>query len=214
MLNKTEQDITSLLLRAPYEAYTVYGIAKRLNRYVSQVQKAVKHLEKIKTVSVKKLGLKTSSCTLNFSKADADILAYTALYAKKLFLEKNLKVKVISNEIEKRFGGEMYIMLIFGSYAKGNAAKKSDMDLCFIIQDEVNIEKFKLKIKSILSRFSYKIHINVFTTEWFYNMLKEKDTVGREILKASVVLHGADIYYNLVKKYDQEAGYSESESAI
>ena len=213
MLNKTEQDIMVLLLRTPYEPYTVYGIAKMLNRYVSQVQKAAKHLEKIKIISVKKLGSKTSSCTLNFSTADADILAYAALYAKKSFLEKNLKIKVISSEIEKKNQG-LYIMLVFGSYAKENAAKKSDIDLCFIIQDEGNIEKFKSKIKSILSRFSYKMHVNVFTAEWFYNMLKEKETVGREILKASVVLHGIDIYYNLVKKYDQETGYSESESAI
>jgi len=214
MLNKTEQDITALLLRTPYEAYTVYGIAKRLNRYVSQVQKAVKRLEKIRILSVKKLGAKTSSCMLNFSTADADMLAYACLYAKRSFLEKNLKIKVISSEIEKKARGELYIMLVFGSYAKGNAAKSSDIDLCFIVQDERSVETFKSKIKSVVSRFSYRIHIHVFAAEWFYAMLKEKDSVGREILKASVVLHGADTYYNLVKKYDQEAGYSESESAI
>jgi hypothetical protein len=45
-------------------------------------------------------------------------------------------------------------------------------------------------------------------------MMKEKDSVGREVLKASIVLRAPDLYYSMVKKYDQESGYSESNIAI
>lgn len=214
MINKTEQDVIALLLRTPYEPYTVYGIAKKLDRYVSQVQKAVERLKKLKVIAVRKLGARSSSCTVNYSTAEPDILAYASLYSKSLFLEENPRIGVIAGEIEKKLGKEVYVMLLFGSYAKGTAKTGSDIDLCFIIQDEKNVEKLKARIKAALSSFSYRIHLNVFTAEWFYDMLKEKDTVGREVLKASIVLHGADIYYNLVKKYDQEAGYSESDIAI
>jgi len=214
MLNHTEQEIIALFLKSPYESYTVYGIAKKLNRYVSQVQKAIKHLGEKKIISIKKLGTKTSRCSMNLSTADADVLASVSLYAKREFLKKNLKIKFISNEIEKKFGGDLYITLLFGSYAKASTTKKSDIDLCFIIQDEANADKFKSKVRAILGNFSYKMHINVFTVEWFYDMMKQKDTVGREILKASIVLHGHDLYYSLVKKYDQETGYSESNISI
>lgn len=214
MLNKTQQEIIALFLKSPFESYTVFGISKILNRYVSQVQDAITYLEKNKIVSVKKLGTKTSSCTLNFSTADTDVLSCASLYAKKSFIDSNLKIKVIVNEIEKKLAEELYIMLVFGSYAKGTQTKKSDIDLCFIVQEEKNVAKFKSKIAAILDNFSYKVHVVVFALEWFYNMLSEKDSIGREILKWSVVLHGHDVYYNLVKKYDKESGYSESDIAL
>lgn len=204
MLNKTEQEIISLLLKAPYEPYTVYGIAKNLKRYVSQVQTAVEHLKKMKILNVKKLGIKTSACTVNFSTADIDALSYASLSAKRLFLKKNLKIRIIMDEMEKKLAKYLYIMLLFGSHAKENAKKDSDIDLCFIVQNEEDATRLKPKINAILNNLSYRIHINVFAAEWFYDMLKEKGTVGREILKSSLVLHGHDMYYNLVKEYDKK----------
>jgi predicted nucleotidyltransferase len=214
MLSKAEQEILALFLRAPYEPHTVYEIAKKLGMYVSQAQTAVHNLKKKKIISVKKLGNKTSSCTLNFSTADVTVLAYASIYAKKSFLEKSLKIRLIHDELEKKLGKEVYILLLFGSYAKESATSKSDIDLCFIIQDKQEIEEFKSKVKAALSTYSYKIHLNVFTAEWFYEMMKEKDSVGREVLKASIVLRAPDLYYSMVKKYDQESGYSESNIAV
>ncbi|MBU0979992.1 MAG: nucleotidyltransferase domain-containing protein [Nanoarchaeota archaeon] len=206
-LNAMEVEVAALLLRSPFETYTVYGLAKKLDKYVSQVQKAVKVLQRLKVVSVKKIGPRTSNCTLDLSTADTDILAISSLHAKGLLLERKLKIRVISKEIEKALAGSVYIMALFGSYAKGAETSRSDVDLCIIIQDEREVQKFKSRVRTALEGFSYRVHVNVFTADWFYEMLKKKGTVGREVLKASVVLHGHDSYYRLVKRYDQEAGY-------
>lgn len=214
MLNELENEILAVFLRNPSEPYTVYGLAKSLGRYVSQVQLAVKSLTQKNILSVKKLGSRTSQCLINFSTADTNTLSVASINAKTIFLKKNLKIKIICSELEKKLAGEIYILLLFGSYAKEKESKNSDIDLCFITQEEPHAEKLKAEVKAALSSLSYKIHVNVFTAEWFYKMLKEKDTVGREAFKASITLHGHDSYYELVKKYDQETGYSESNSII
>lgn len=212
MLNQIENEIVALFLRSPTESYTVYGIAKILNRYVSQVQRAIMNLNKYRIIDVKKLGRRTSRCHIKFATADVDALACASIHAKKAFLDKNLKLRLISNEVEKKLGDQLYVMVLFGSCAKGEQKIKSDIDLCFLVQSED--EAFRSKAKAILGGFSYKIHINVFAAKWFYDMLNQRDTVGREILKSSVVLHGHDLYYSMVKKYDQETGYSEGYTAL
>ena len=213
MLNKTEQEVVGLLLKAPFEGHTVYGIAKKLNRYVSQVQKAIAQLKKDRVVTIKKLGPKSSVCNINLSTADIDTITAAAVAAKTSFLKKQLKISIVTKDIEDKMAKHQYIMLIFGSHTK-ETRNKSDIDICFIIQDEKRIEEFKSKVKAILSNFTYKIHPQFFTMDWFYEMMKEKDTVGREILKNSVVLHGFDSYYGMVRKHDQETGYSESDIHI
>ena len=68
--------------------------------------------------------------------------------------------------------------------------------------------KFKQQAEALLGGFDYKLHVHVFSMEQFYEMMKKKDSVGREILKGAVVLHGHDLFFNLVKQYDNEAGYT------
>ncbi len=49
-----------------------------------------------------------------------------------------------------------------------------------------------------------KIDTEVVTTAWLVQMFNEKNSVGREILNNYLVLHGAEQYYILVRKYDQQ----------
>ena len=41
-------------------------------------------------------------------------------------------------------------------------------------------------------------------------MFEQRNSVGREALEASIILHGAEQYYTLVKHYDKERGYKQS----
>jgi len=61
MLNATEKEIIALFLRTPFETYTVYSTAKKLGRYVSQVQKAMKQLERKNVVTAKKVAQKPAA---------------------------------------------------------------------------------------------------------------------------------------------------------
>ena len=78
------------------------------------------------------------------------------------------------------------------------------MDLFFIIQDQQNIEPFRKKIKVVLNKLNYSVEFEVSTMNWFYEMLGDKNTVGREIFKASIILHNTESYLHLIKKYTQK----------
>lgn len=203
MLNKAQTEIVSYFLKNPFQKCTINELANALGRYHSEIRRALNSLEGI--IDVKKIGTKTSECSINFSTANIDSLAYASIYNK---MSVSRKIKIVAKEFEKNLSEDLFILVLFGSYAKVTAKTGSDIDLCFITQEDT--EKLRLKAQAIAENFSYKLHINVFTVEEFYNMLWKRDTIGREVLNSSVILLGHDLYYRLVKRYDQEAGYSKS----
>jgi predicted nucleotidyltransferase len=112
------------------------------------------------------------------------------------FLIKHPKLRLIREDIQE-IGYPFMIILIFGSYAKGNASSSSDIDLC-IISDN------KEKVTKLINRFrllSLKTEIQDFTTEEFLSMIsKRENNLGQEIVKNNVLLYGAENYYNLISK--------------
>ncbi|MFW6014524.1 MAG: nucleotidyltransferase domain-containing protein [Candidatus Nanoarchaeia archaeon] len=207
MLNKLQTKIVSHFLRQPFEKYTMNELAKALGRYHSEVRRALHKLKALDVINIEKIGSRTSECSINLS-ADTDLLVYGSLENKSR-VPKN--IKAVTRELEKNLYEHLYILVLFGSYAKGNAGYKSDIDLCFIGEDT---DKFKSKVHGLLQGFSYNIDVNIFSPEEFYNMLWKRDTVGREILNSSIVLHGHDLYYTLVKMYDRQAGNSKISNTL
>jgi predicted nucleotidyltransferase len=207
ILNKTETEIMALILKMPLESFTSYQIAKKTNRYISQIQKAIERLNKIGLLQSKKAGVKAKIWKIDFSHSDIDMLCLSSIFLKKRFLEKNLKIKAILSQIDEKLHESSEILILFGSYAKESSTDKSDIDLCILVQNDKEIDDVKKKFESALERFSYNIHLNIFTIHNFYEMLKEKHTVGREIFKSCIVLRGFDAYYRMVKRYDKEYGY-------
>ena len=116
-------------------------------------------------------------------------------------------VKISGSEPEEKISDSIYIMALFGSYAKGTQTNKSDVDLLFIIQSESDISKIKKRIQSIVSETNINIEYEAITAEWLIKMFNEKNTVGREVLNASIILHGADQYYSMVNDYDKKTGH-------
>lgn len=79
------------------------------------------------------------------------------------------------------------LIILFGSYAKLNAKKDSDIDL-FIETKDSGIKKEIERINSGLS-----VKIGVFDTE---------DLLIREIIKHHVILRGVEYYYQKHKAFD------------
>lgn len=208
-MNRLEKNIVSLMLRSPSEFYSINGISKQLNEHYSYVHETIRVLEKKKIIQIKRTG-RTKLCKINFSTASADLLAIASLKNKLEFLKKNPDIGLITEKIEQTLANLLYVMILFGSKAKGTAKKASDIDLFFIIQNKKDIENFKQKVNGAISDLNYEIHIFASTADWFFEMLGKKNSVGREVFENSMVLYGAEMYYNLVKKYDKESGYSKS----
>ncbi len=200
MLNNCELKILGLLLRKPEEFYSINDLAKKIKLAYPHVYNSVKNLEKKELLAVKKIG-KSNLCQVRFEHPEE--LAIAALEMKKEFLAHHLPLSNLAHQLHDALADELYILLLFGSQAKGTATKTSDIDLFFIVQDQHNIELFRKKVKAVLSKLDYPVEFEISTMDWFYTMLGDKNTVGREIFKATIILHNVESYLYLIKQYDQ-----------
>ncbi len=204
MLTACEQKIMEVVLTQPFKAHSIKHISELIKSSYALTHESIKSLLNKKILKAKKLG-NALACQLNLS-ADPQSLAISSLIHSQNFLS-NAAYSFVIDDIKNKLDDLIYIMILFGSHAKGTATKKSDIDLLFVVQNEQDIEKTRKKIKTALSLTNIKVEFEVITTEWLTKMFEERHSVGREALEASIILHGAEQYYNLVKAYDKKRGH-------
>lgn len=115
------------------------------------------------------------------------------------FIKDNILIKDILTEIE----GNIEIkgcLLLFGSFAKEIAMKKSDIDLFLI--GEISNELYFKKIENIYRR---KINLEKTSKERFERALRKKDPFVIEILKNHLILKNPDIFVGILWRYFNEA---------
>lgn len=199
-----EQKIMELLLPQPLKAYSVRQINKIIKSSYALTHKSINTLAQKGVIVTEKMG-NSLLCHFNLSADPQATAVFSQLQAQQFLQE--AKFGFLIDEIKTKLSDSLYIMVLFGSYAKGMATKDSDLDLLFVIQNESDIEKIRKKINAVLSTTKIKIEFEVITVEWLLKMFAEKQSVGREVLEGSIALHGAEQYYTLVRKYDQERGH-------
>ncbi|MFT4308905.1 MAG: nucleotidyltransferase domain-containing protein [Candidatus Woesearchaeota archaeon] len=92
-----------------------------------------------------------------------------------------------------------FVLLLFGSYAKRNPTRHSDIDLLFIIPDGLE-EIMNKEIMSISSTIPLPLHINVFNETEFKSMSMSKEfTVGSEAINNNIILHGTEYFYEMIR---------------
>ncbi len=204
MLTKCEQKIVEAILPQPFKTYSIRKISKLIKSSYALTYDSVRALTNRNVIKAEKIG-KSLACRLNLS-AEPQLLAISSLIYSKRFLDK-VPFGFVIVEIKNKLNDSIYIMILFGSYAKGTATKKSDIDLLFVVQNKADIEKIKKKVRSVLSSTNIGIEFDVITTEWLIKMFEEKNTVGREVLEGAIILHGSEQYYTLVNAYDKKRGH-------
>lgn len=94
------------------------------------------------------------------------------------------------------------IALIFGSYAKINFTKNSDLDI-FLVFQNVNNEK---QIEEEAKRISMRSNININPIYIDYltfkkNFLDKNHSFSKEIKNKVIILNGVEYYYELVEEF-------------
>ena len=204
MLTRCEQKIMEVLLPQPFKTYSVRCISKLIKSSYALTYDSIKALISNGVIKAGKIG-KSLACHANLS-SDPQLLATSSLMHSQKFLEK-ISFGFVIDEIKNKLNDSIYIMILFGSYAKGTATKESDIDLLFVVQNKADIEKIKKKVRAVLSLTDVRIDFDVIKVEWLVKMFEEKNTVGREALEASIILHGAEQYYTLANNYDKKRGH-------
>ncbi|MBN1897106.1 MAG: nucleotidyltransferase domain-containing protein [Candidatus Aenigmarchaeota archaeon] len=91
-------------------------------------------------------------------------------------------------------------IVLFGSYAKGDNDKKSDIDLLIFEKDENVIKaakKFELK-------YDIAVHIQVISKKKIEMTLREKEPLILEISENHLILNNQDAFVNILWRYYSE----------
>jgi len=104
-------------------------------------------------------------------------------YKEKIELIRALILKSVSKDILKK-------IYLFGSYAYGNPTEESDIDLCVIIENNINRKEVFMDISlSLLKNKIIEFDLLVYREEVFFN-IKNLDSVENTIIKEGILLYG------------------------
>lgn len=190
MKNKTR--ILFHLIENRTKDFSILGISKTLKINYRIAFEEIKRLEKQKLVAIKKAG-SSNMCTFS-NRFNHEVLEVEE--ERREAVLKNLDLRIVYNDLAE-IKTPFFIMLLFGSYAKGTQHKHSDIDLCIISDDEKAISN----AESVIRRFPYDIHLLDFTYAQFMQMLDtQQDNVGKEMLKHNIIWYGIEDFYRLINK--------------
>lgn len=180
--------ILKLLLDRKEEKFTIKKISEVLKINYRIAYERTAALEKEGLLKITKVGnSKICELTYNFNSK-----IYEAEYSRMSDLfKKNKDFLVLHDRLsELNF---VFVALLFGSYAKGEAGKHSDIDILTIGGDEKEIQR-------TISLLPDKIHLTIISYEEFINMAKSREfNVVNEAIKNNIILMGKEEYYRLLK---------------
>jgi len=189
--------VSEFLLTKPQDHFSICEIARQVKIDYKLVHTSVQRLIERKTIIKKKYG-KTELCGLNLTSAN-DLILVEQL-RKQYFLEKNLGIKIMMQNIREKSATPYYTLIIFGSYAKGTAHQSSDLDLLIIVPNQAMISDLERTIHTITSISPIKVHLIIITAADFKEMVEAKEqlNVGKEVIKSHFIVYGAEAYYTLI----------------
>lgn len=133
---------------------------------------------------------------LNYGKNISEIAYVESLRTKGKIKDKILNIFI--EDMLNKSGLDFFIFLIFGSYVEKENPR--DIDILIIIENGKKLEQTERIIENLASNFSFKLHINVISTESMYEMLsKNQINVVNETLNKHLIIYGAENYYKILK---------------
>jgi predicted nucleotidyltransferase len=129
-------------------------------------------------------------------------LAYLKQVHTESFLTLPGKAKNAASEFLDELEVKPLIALIFGSYAKGNFTKDSDIDILLVFQKLENDKDIENTAKRISMRTNTKISpVYLEYKNFEKNFLDKEHDFSKEIRQDVVILVGIEIYYNLIWRF-------------
>lgn len=175
-------------LKVLEQIYLKPGIHKReLSKQIKIGMPSVEYaLEKIKSLLRKQKSGNQLRYFINYSKVDLIPMLYAVEYSR---LNKfPLKIKLSIRDFLKELKEKSLMIIIFGSYAKGDYTDKSDVDILLVFQKIVNEKNIENTAKKISMKTNTRINpvyldYNVFkksfhdSTKEFFRNLKENKVI-------------------------------------
>ena len=189
-----ESTIIKFLIESKNEELNIRSISKSLEMDYKNVYSIIKRLEKASLIKIETFG-QSSRVKLN---AIAHPLVFEAEFERRKDILKDKNLAVMLSSFKRAIKSKLYILLLFGSYAKRTQTKSSDIDLMVICPDGLE-DAFEKDISRTARSMPLPLHPLVFSESQFIEMINAKEpNVGQETLKNNVILYGIEQYYEMV----------------
>jgi len=193
-MRSKDSTIIKFLIEHKNEELNILKISKALKMDYKNVYSIIKRLEKILLVKIETFG-QSSRVKLN---AQAHPLVFEAEFERRKDVLKDKNLAVMLSNFKRTIKSRLYVLLLFGSYAKKTQTKSSDIDLMFICADGLE-DAFEKDANRVARSIPLPLHPLVFSESQFIEMINAKESnVGQEALKNNIILYGIEQYYGMV----------------
>lgn len=130
----------------------------------------------------------------------------TIAYLKQVNTEKFLglpkKVQISITDFIEKLEIKPLIIIIFGSYAKGNYRDVSDIDILLVFQRVENDKEIENTAKRISMRTNTTLNpIYIDYKSFENNFLNKEHDFSKEIREEAIIISGTDLYYKLLWRF-------------
>jgi hypothetical protein len=197
-LSKTSVEILTYLSSTLRESFTVRQIAAGIGRDYRITYVMTMRLAKQKYIIAEKRRPVTY-CRLNF-KGNSALLAYIEAVRAGRFLAKHRDIEVIVNSLVEKIASPFFTLMLFGSYVKGTASKRSDLDVLFVVQSRDMDGEVSSAVGSVARVSPIGVHNVILTGEEFAQLLKQKSpNVAWEAVENRIVPYGAESLFKILE---------------
>lgn len=138
-------------------------------------------------------------CKINI-KGNSSLLAYIEAIRADRFFAKNRDLQILVNSFLSKIPSPFFTMIFFGSYVKGTASKKSDLDVLFIIPERAMEKEITIAVGSIEHISPIGIHETALTSQEFADLLKQKTAnIAWEAVDNRIIPYGAEAFFKILE---------------
>lgn len=193
-MRSKESTIIKFLIEHKNEELNIFKISKAMKMDYKNAYSIIKRLEKASLVKIETFG-QSSRVKLNDL---VNPLIFEAEFERRKEILKDNNLAVMLSSFKRGIKSKLYILLLFGSYAKKTRTKSSDIDLMFICHDGLE-DALEKDVSRIARSMPLPLHPLVFSESQFIEMINAKEpNVGQEALKYNVIMYGIEQYYEMI----------------
>ena len=168
---------------------TLKRIQERTKLSYEPTHRIIKQLLKKELVIEKKFG-KTLVYSLNFSKEKIKIAFI--LYANEKRERFAEKYGIVYRALSKIKEEDVDLLEVFGSYAKGNPTKKSDVDVLCVSSNKNKVES---EIKGLRYETNLEFSPVVMSKTEFAKIKRENEQFWRDLVSYGIIFKGYELFY-------------------
>ena len=169
---------------------TLKQIMEKSGLSYEPVYRNIKELAEKKRILPKRFG-KTLVYSLNFEKEDVKTAFF--FYAKERFKEFSKKYGTIFRALSKINDENVDFLAVFGSYAKGNPGKESDVDVLCVSSKKKEDEREIIGLK-------YESNLEfapvVMLKSEFRKIKKENEIFWKDLVEFGIIFKGYELFYS------------------